>query len=783
MAAKIKDKLSNLFIIIALVVNLLIVILTFLFIREHLIQNKISKYSSQIEPIAENARINLQKAIVIGQTISTNLSTFYSNSSPITLSDEYLNIISRDILTQNYYVQAIGYAISGEDFSYRLTGDNFVDQDGMFRGLWYKSLNQQVKIKYLKDKNLDVDLLMLEAKKQKQPVFGEPFFFNTGDKVVYVIPIAFPIYLGDAFKGATFMLISVDFLNEILDYSATTQSERIFVVDNNGVLLSFPLEPSLVGKNITSILPDYSIELLKKIRNQESINQSFGDNFVICKYAPINADTYWVVGIVIPNSIFFRDIRKIVALLILFALISTLALLLLYRMLTARLSYTANMVISDVENIYKGKLLQPIRKLTFFEEVEKITDLLEKLRLRLLHLTEVHKNIGNRIYDKKIQAFGDNDVLARSINEAMQQIMERWQKRNLIEISKQRADWINTGVAKIYEATRVEENSLELLARNVLATLIDYTSAFLGGLFVYREDKNNLKAAATFAYDSPKVFQKEIELGEGLVGAVALERKTKYITKVPDDYDIIVVGLGETKPESIIIQPLIFENELLGVLELAFLKKLEDYELEFIDKAALTISQAIKTLKINIRTKELLEQSQQQAQELEKARKLLQQHVAELEKRERQLQENQARMKGILDAVNHTLMTIEYTTDGILITANEKYLKTMHYTLDELVGVNVLDLVRSEREELAQVIKRVSQGEYFEKIMKRFTKYGEVRWLYSTYTPYYDVNGKITKILYFAFDVTDTYNKIQELEKEVEALRKQLKLMEEALKS
>jgi len=93
----------------------------------------------------------------------------------------------------------------------------------------------------------------------------------------------------------------------------------------------------------------------------------------------------------------------------------------------------------------------------------------------------------------------------------------------------------------------------------------------------------------------------------------------------------------------------------------------------------------------------------------------------------------------------------------------------------------VLDLVKSECSELELVIKKVSNGEYFEKIMKRFTKYGETKWLYSTYTPYYDTSGKVTKIIYFAFDVTETKKYAVKLEKEISLLKKQIKVLREKI--
>ncbi len=781
MLPSIKDKLTRIFIVIVLILNLLAVVAVFFYIKPKLLINKINYYKNIVNPVAENAKINLFQTIVTGQLVASNISTFYSQSSSMYLSDEYLNIISKDILNNNFYIKAIGYIIQA-DLEIRLTNEDYIDQNFMYRGLWYKDYNQQIRISHFQIPDFDDKLLVLESKNRHTYVFGKPFLFRfSGDKVL-VQPLVFPIFVGDKFVGSVILFVSVEFINEYLDLQALPSDIKFFAVNQDGIILSYPHNPELMGDDIKTIFSDKTLDVYQLIKQQNLSYAKIGDEYIILSNIKISSNEHWVVGLIVPAEYLNKTVKNIVLGLIAFALIISFITYLIYRQLTVRLATTAQNLIKLVDDIYKGKIDKPLPRLREFSEINQMSEKLEKLRSRLLELTQIHKNIGDRVYDQKFPALDYDDRLAESINYALTKILDRWKRRNQIEISKQRTDWINTGLAKIYEATRVEQNSLEIMTNRVLETLIEYTGAFLGGLFIYEEDKNVLKAYATFAYEDPRVFKREIALGEGLVGNVALERKRRYITDIPKDYNVIIVGLGETKPKSIIIQPLIFENELLGILELAFLKELEDYELEFIDKAALTISQAIKTIKINIRTEQLLEQSQKQAKELEEARQLLQKHIAELEKREKELQENQARMKGILDAVNHTLMTIEYTTEGILITANEKYLKTMHYTLDELVGVNVLDLVRTEREELAEVIKRVSQGEYFEKIMKRFTKYGEVRWLYSTYTPYYDVNGKITKILYFAFDVTDTYNKIQELEKEVENLRKQVELLEKALK-
>ena len=145
--------------------------------------------------------------------------------------------------------------------------------------------------------------------------------------------------------------------------------------------------------------------------------------------------------------------------------------------------------------------------------------------------------------------------------------------------------------------------------------------------------------------------------------------------------------------------------------------------------------------------------------------------LQETKQKQKEIKERESRLQSIMNAVDNTIITIEYTTDGILVDANKKFLDTMHFSLNELKGINVLDLVKSERDELKQVIEKVSKGGFHEKIMKRFTKYGEEKWLLSTYTPYYDTEGNITRILYFAFDITESKNYTEKLEKEIQELK------------
>lgn len=781
MKGTIKQKLSLIFISVVFVASLIAIFVLFMLIKPRLERETINKYLKYTTEVKNVVKINMSKNLALGRIISSNLSTFYSGASNMSLSDEYLNLISKDILTQNDYILAIGYVINAENMFFRLTSEEFVDSNGIYHGLWYKDFNQQVNIKKFSLKKFHNDNLFLEAKTNRTAVAGKPTIYTLQGENILAQPIAFPIYVGDKYMGIVVIFISTKFVNPIFAYLNIPEGTEIFIATEKGLILNDYPQTQQIGQNLFKLYPFLVQKAYKYLKAHQPLQKKYHNKFYIIDYVLITPKTFWLIGLNFPVPNITSLLLRTIGFLLFVAILVSMVIYLIFRMLTMKLSSVGYQIHDNITDLYQGKIEVPIPQLEYFQEIQIITQALEKLRQRLVEISKIHEKIKNREYDVRIEPYSTHDKLAETLNAALQQLSERKKTRAIIEQQQRRHEWINTGLAKIYEATRIEENSLELLSNKALEALIDYTKAFLGGIFLLDDEKRKLVLTAAFAYDNPKAIKQEIELGQGIVGAVALERKPQYITKIPEDYKVIVFGLGETQPKSIIVQPLIYEDELLGVIELAFIHRLEDYEIEFIDKAAFSIAQAIKAIKVNLETEKLLTEFRKQTAELERVQKLLQQQVKELEEREKILKKNQAEMKGILDAINNTLLTVEYTINGKIITANERFLQVMEYTLDELVGVNVLDLVKDEKDELAKIINDVAQGKHVEKIVKRYTKFGQIRWLYASYTPFYDIDGKITKILFFAFDITETYTRIQLLETEIQDLRKQIELLDKAL--
>lgn len=179
-------------------------------------------------------------------------------------------------------------------------------------------------------------------------------------------------------------------------------------------------------------------------------------------------------------------------------------------------------------------------------------------------------------------------------------------------------------------------------------TIVSRTAEALGakhGALYLRQPNDQLFAlAASYAFHRRKDLPTSFGLGDGLVGQCALEGNRIEIS-APGDYVEIVSGLGKTEPVSLILMPIKSESEVHGVLELAALKQFTDDDIELLESIALGAGVAISAIESTQKTRELLQLSQAQTEELQAQEEELRTANEQLTRREDQLSAQNAELE------------------------------------------------------------------------------------------------------------------------------------------
>src|SRR5690606_31858185 len=160
-----------------------------------------------------------------------------------------------------------------------------------------------------------------------------------------------------------------------------------------------------------------------------------------------------------------------------------------------------------------------------------------------------------------------------------------------------------------------EEREIGAASQKIISFLCDYTKSDIGVLYL-NNDSAELFPSATYGVKQDILVPSFI-VGKGKIGQAAAENKIKIFEDVPDEHLKIKTGLSEMTAATIIVIPIVFDGNIIGVLELCSREKYQEHYLEFLKEASEKTGIFIHSLQSQIQTKELLYETQNQAEELE----------------------------------------------------------------------------------------------------------------------------------------------------------------------
>jgi signal transduction histidine kinase/CheY-like chemotaxis protein/HAMP domain-containing protein len=285
---------------------------------------------------------------------------------------------------------------------------------------------------------------------------------------------------------------------------------------------------------------------------------------------------------------------------------------------------------------------------------------------------------GDLTRSVQVEAKGEVAELKDNVNEMI---------RNLRETTRQNAEqvWLKTNLAKF---TRLLQGQRDLAAvsRLVLSELAPLIDASHGVFYLMTEGQQEppkLKLLSTYAYKENINVNDEWRLGEGLVGQCAYDKRRVLLTDVPSSYVAISSGLGAAAPLNVVVFPILFEGEVKAVVEMASFTPYSPIHQVFLDQLAESIGIVLNTIEANMRTEELLKQSQLLTQELQLQQEELRQTNEELEHKARLLAEQKTEVERKNREVELTKLSLEEKAEQLMLTSRYKseFLSSMSHEL------------------------------------------------------------------------------------------------------
>jgi len=279
---------------------------------------------------------------------------------------------------------------------------------------------------------------------------------------------------------------------------------------------------------------------------------------------------------------------------------------------------------------------------TWKDLTENVNQLAANLTNQMRAIGEVATAVtrGDLSRSIQVEARGEVSYLKDNINEMIRNLKETTQKNA-------QQDWLKTNLARFTRLLQGQRD-LQAVTKLILSELAPLVSAHHGVFYMMdsQESDARLRMIASYGYRSSRKLPTSFLPGEGLVGQCALEKNRIWLTDVPRDYIVVSSGLGSAPPNNIVVLPILFEQQVKAVIEIASLDRFTETHLSFLDQLMESIGVVLNTIEANSRTESLLTQSQSLAQELqqtnqelaEKARLLSEQNI-EVERKNREVEQ------------------------------------------------------------------------------------------------------------------------------------------------
>lgn len=508
------------------------------------------------------------------------------------------------------------------------------------------------------------------------------------------------------FLGTFGFELPITFFNDALDMYSKDNIDQRFVLASNRKIVHHD-NPEISRVVIEDAFPQIERRdtIVKLIDEGRPCSSDFVNTDGVrhrINFYPVHIDSknksWTVVSMVAYNDVRRVAFSSIVVYLVL-AIIGFFLLMIFGYFYGKRSSAPFYSVVDVLDKLQNGnfKSIEMLR--SDDEDTEVLFDAVNDLKDRLEKITNFAISISKGRLNKDYHPSGNNDILGNALLDLKANLIKAKADEKKREQDSKKLSWSQNGVAQLGELLRQNNADIKEFAYNITSFLVNYLGASQGGLFVSEQidDKKILELKAAFAYDRKKELTSRVEFGESMVGRCAIERKTIYITEVPEGYLYIASGLGERRPASLLLVPLLFEDDVMGVLEIASIKEIEQYQITFFDSISERIASTISSIQKNISNANLLEKYSTQSAELDQRQNAINMSMEEVKNAQKEIRLASIENKAIIDIISNTNIIYKYDMDSTILDVRD-------YTLSQ-IGLNPTDVLGKQINETLLLTK------------------------------------------------------------------------------
>ena len=244
-------------------------------------------------------------------------------------------------------------------------------------------------------------------------------------------------------------------------------------------------------------------------------------------------------------------------------------------------------------------------------------------------------------------------------------------------------DWLKTNLAK-FTSMLQGQRDLTTVGRLLLSELTQLVNAQLGVIYqVENEETGVLRLLSAYADDGSSGHPQVLRVGERLIGQCAAEKRRMLITEIPTHAVPIGSALFKVVPQNIIVLPVLFEDQVKAVIELASVSSFTTLQISFLEQLTTGIGIVLNSIEATMQTEGLLKQSQNLAAELQTQQTELQQTNDQLEQKAQQLAERNVEVERKNQEIEHARRALEEKASELALTSKYKseFLANMSHEL------------------------------------------------------------------------------------------------------